>query len=162
MKKETSPIRLYIFLIFSILNFSCEKYENLTEQVEFYEPNYFGICFSGLFDKNYDEVIITDNDSYQEFGNSIRIHPFNLDCDTAVLPYIDFDKYSLIGKYTEGGGCDVNYERQIIDDKKHNKIVYTINIEYFGNCAMLIFNMNWALIPKLKKNYTVEFKVEEL
>ena len=55
---------------------------------------------------------------------------------------INFEKYSLIGKYTEGGGCDVNYNREIIDHKIENKIVYSIDVEYTGICTMLITNMN--------------------
>ncbi len=64
-----------------------------------------------------------------------------------------------IGKYTEGGGCDVSYNREIIDYKRQNKIVYAIKVGYTGMFAMLVTNMNWALIPKLKDNYRVEFIV---
>jgi hypothetical protein len=139
---------------------SCEKYEELTGKAEFLEPGYFGICFTGIPAGLDNEVIITDNESYLEYFNQKRIHPVNLDCDTAKLPGINFNKYSLIGKYTQGGGCDVNYHREIIDNKSKNKIVYTIKAEYTGNCSVLIFNMNWALIPRLKENYNVEFIVE--
>jgi len=142
---------------------SCEKNESiddLTEQAIFYESNYFGTCFSGVYDKGYQEIIITDNESYKKFGDSIRIHPYNLDCDTAVLPYIDFNKYILIGKFTDGGGCEAKYKRQIIDDKKNKKIIYNIRVEYFGTCYMYIVNMNWARIPRIPNDYTIEFQVK--
>ncbi len=142
---------------------SCEKNRgklDLTEQVDFYESNYFGICFSGVYDIGYEEVIISDNESYQKFGNSIRIHPYNLDCDTAILPHIDFNNYTLIGKFTDGGGCEAKYLRQIIDDKENKKIIYKISVEYSGMCAMYIVNMNWARIPKISDNYLIEFQVD--
>ena len=147
-----------VFLVVSCEN--NESIEDLPEQVEFLEQSYFGICFSGTPAGLDTEVIITDNESYLEYFNQKRIHPYNLNCDTAELPKIDFDKYSLIGKYTEGGGCEVSYNREIIDNKTKNKIVYTIDVEYSGSCLMLITNMNWALIPKLKKDYNVEFIVK--
>ena len=151
-----------IIFIFLFALSGCEKYEDLSDLVEFYESSYFGACFSGMPSGIDTEVNITNNESYLEYFNKKRIHPVNLNCDTAKLPEIDFNKYSLIGKYTEGGGCDVSYDREIINNKRKNKIVYTINVEYTGLCDMLITNMNWALIPKLKKNYDVEFIVEEV
>lgn len=142
-----------------MLIISCEKFEDLTEKVEFYEPGFFGTCFSGVYDRGYNEVIIADNESYQKFGNSIRTIPYNLNCDAVALPYIDFDKHILICKFTGAGGCDANYDRQIVNDKKKNKIIYAITVEYPGTCKMYIVNMNWALVPKIDNNLTVEFKV---
>ena len=106
------------------------------------------------------EVVITDNESYLEYFNQKRVYPYNSDCDTAELPAIDFGTYSLIGKYTEGGGCDADFRREIIDYQREKKIVYTIKVKYTGSCKMLITCMNWALIPRLKNGYEVEFKVE--
>ena len=150
-------ISLIIVLITSV---GCERYEDLIEQVEFLGFEDFGVCFTGNPTGLDKEVVITDSKTYEDYWNLKRIHPYNLDCDTAELPKINFDEYSLIGKYTEGGGCEVSYEREIIEDKVRNKIIYTINVEYIGLCQMLITNMNWALIPKLKRNYEVEFIVE--
>jgi len=52
---------------------------------------------------------------------------------------------------------------QITIDKllmiKKNKIIYAITVEYPGTCKMYIVNMNWALVPKIDNNLTVEFKV---
>lgn len=154
--KGQSICLILLIIVFS----SCEKYEDLTEQIEFIESSYFGTCFSGTPSGIDTEVIIRDNKSYQEYFNQKRISPYNLDCDTAGLPNINFDKHSLIGKYTEGGGCEVSYDREILDNKWKNKIIYTITAEYSGDCYMLITNMNWALIPKLKNKYEVEFIVE--
>lgn len=140
----------------------CEKndeFTEITDKVEFLEPNFFGTCFSGFYDEGYSEVIIKNEEAYQDFGNTVRIHPYNLNCDTADLPMIDFNKYSLIGKYTSGGGCSVSYTRQVFRDEKNKKYIYEISAEYSGTCRMLIININWALIPKIPKGYTIEFRV---
>ena len=154
------PGKFILLLLFLLLFSRCEKFEDLAEQVEFLDGMYFGICFVGTPSGLSKEEIIRDYESYQNYFNQKRIHPYNSDCDTAELPNIDFDKYSLIGKYTEGGGCDVVYDREVIENKLKNKIIYKISVEYIEGCLMLITNMNWALIPKLKRNYDVEFIVE--
>ncbi len=146
----------------TILFVTCEKYEDLTGKVEFIKPVFFGVCFSGMPAGLDTEIVITDSESYFEYFNQKRIYPYNSGCDTAELPAIDFNTYSLIGKYTEGGGCDVNFQREIIDYIREKKIVYTIKVEYTGNCYMLITCMNWALIPSLKDDYVVEFYCAEI
>ena len=150
---------LILFILFIL---SCEKFEEISEQVDFLDGLDFGICFVGTPSGLPEEVIIRDYESYQNYWNQKRIHPSNLDCDTAKLPNIDFNKYSLIGKYTSGGGCDVVYEREVFEYRMKNKIVYKIKVEYIDGCYMLITSMNWALIPRLKRNYDVEFIVEEI
>jgi len=164
MLKNTTLIQHYIPLILLVLlAVSCEKNENVEdviEQVEFLESSYFGICFSGTPTGLDTEVIITDNELYFEYFNQKRIHPYNLNCDTAILPHIDFNKYLLIGKFTNGGGCSVKYDRQVTVEEENNKLIYKIDADYFGLCEMLIVNMNWALIPQKYIDYSIEFQVE--
>ena len=73
-------ISLVIVLITSV---SCEKLEDLREQVEFLDPLYFGICFVGNPRGQEMEVIITDSKSYQEYFNQRRLPSSNINCDTA-------------------------------------------------------------------------------
>ncbi|MBN2611982.1 MAG: hypothetical protein JXB00_10540 [Bacteroidales bacterium] len=163
MRKYTSNCCMLMILSILFVIPGCEKNDELTDitnQVEFLEPNFFGTCFSGFFDEGYSEVVIKDEASYQEFGDSVRIHPFNLNCDTAVLPSIDFSKYSLIGKLTSVGGCNAYSVRQVFRDENGKEIVYKIHVEYSGSCDMLIVSMNWALVPKIPKGFTVEFCVD--
>ena len=154
--------RCFVLLVYSLLFAACEndKLIELTEQCEFHE-NLLGSCFSGIGDCGYDEIVITDSESYQHFGNVIRIHPVNVDCDTAALPYIDFNGYTLLGKRTSGGGCSAYYDRKIFKDKKDKRIIYKIEVQYGGACAMLIGSWNWISIPKLLEGYSVEFKVNQ-
>jgi len=142
---------------------SCEESESLidiSDQVQFLNVDFFGPCFYGPVDKKYHEITFTDNQSYQIFGNSIRVNLYNMDCQSADITIIDFNKYSLIGKYTSGGGCSSQYERQILDDKVNKKLIYKIKVQYSGDCELYFFNMNWALIPKLENGYKIEFQVE--
>ena len=148
------------FGLLALLITSCEK--ELTNQVEFYDSNFFGYCFGYFEMKDGEEMIITDNKSYQKFGESVRIHSNNSNCESTTLPFIDFKKHTLIGKLTTNGGCHVNYDRQIIDDRKNKRIIYNITVEEIGFCKVGWINMNWALIPKLSNDYKVEFNMYQL
>ncbi len=151
----------FILILSSLIVVACEnnKTEDITEQCEF-PDNFLGTCFYGVFDYTHDNIIITNSETYQDFADSIRIHPANINCDTAGLPIIDFNKYSLLGLYTSGGGCDASFVRQIIDDPGEHKIIYKVKASYEGACYMLIFNYNWAIIPKLEEGYSVEFHLD--
>jgi hypothetical protein len=147
-------------LFFTITLSSCEIQEGPQVDVQYLDSNFFGTCFSGVFDKGYQEVIIRDNQTYHNFGDSIRVHFVNNDCSTAILPTIDFTRYFLVGKLTEGGGCSVKYDRQVIEVKNTKTLRYKIKADYSGNCYMLIINMNWVLVPKTYNDYNIEFQID--
>lgn len=159
MKKKQYCLQI-AFTFLTLAFTSCENQDGPTVEVQFLDGNFFGTCFSGVYDKKYNEVIILDNQAYQDFGDSIRVHFANRDCSTATLPNIDFTKYFLLGKYTEGGGCSVKYDRQVIVNKDKRTLLYKIKVDYSGNCFKLIMNMNWALIPKTYSDYAIEFQVD--
>lgn len=139
---------------------SCEDNMTPDNEVEYLEAGFMGMCFWGFYDKGYEEVVLTDMGSYLAFGDSVRVYIDNLDCSAATLPDIDFNKYFLVGKFTSGGGCSVEYDRQVTADEENNKLIYKIDADYTGLCSMLIVDMNWVLIPKKYCNYTIEFQVE--
>ncbi|MFZ5941245.1 MAG: hypothetical protein ACOYXB_11810 [Bacteroidota bacterium] len=118
-------------------------------------------CFYGFAEADSGEVIITSEEEYAAFVEIIRLNLYNVDCDTVAVPEIDFSNYSLIGTYTSGGGCDVEYDRQVFRNSAEKKVVYRIRVSYSGSCEMLIFSMNWALIPRLPRHYQVEFDVSQ-
>jgi len=150
----------FISVLLTLSLSSCEDQMIPDNEVKYLESGFMGMCFWGFNDKEYEEVILTDKQSYQDFGDSVRVHIDNLDCSAATLPDIDFNKYFLVGKFTHGGGCSVSYDRHVILDEKNNKLIYRIDADYFGNCMMLIVNMNWVLIPKKYCDLTIEFQVE--
>lgn len=154
MKNLTFLLAFFLFLS------SCENQEGPTVDVQFLDASFFGTCYSGVYDKGYKQVIILDNQTYHDFGESIKVNFVNNDCNTALLPEIDFSKYFLIGKFTEGGGCSVKYNRQVIDNKENKTLIYKIKVDCSGTCKMLFINMNWALIPKTFSDYAIEFQVD--
>ncbi len=155
-------MKILIQISFLICILSCNKNEtiDITDQCVF--PNFFtNQCFWGSPGREYDEIVFVSNEEFNLFANAIRIYLLNLNCDTAVIPNIDFDTFSLLGKYTSGGGCEVEYVRKVYNNINDKTIIYEIDVEYIGGCAMLITNRNWVLIPKLSNNYIVEFVVHE-
>jgi hypothetical protein len=157
---------IIITLLFLFTLVACERnidgIVDLTEQVKFNGDYFPERCYSILFLRNkMDGVIITDNESYLSFADSLK---HTIGCDSANPAYIDFNNYSLIGKYTIGTDCgDAEFKRQIYDDKKNKKIIYKITVQYSPlPCKVGIYSMNWALIPKIKNNYRVEFQVNEI
>jgi len=151
---------LSIFLITSCERTSNENQELTVPDVQYLKANFMGTCFLGFYDKGYKEVIIKDEQSFQNLGDSVRISIYNLDCSSAVPTDIDFDKYFLVGKFTNGGGCSVSYDRKIIADEENKRLVYKIDAVYSGICQVLFVNMNWALIPTKYRDYSIEFQVK--
>ncbi|MDR0604903.1 MAG: hypothetical protein LBG80_11435 [Bacteroidales bacterium] len=74
---------------------------------------------------------------------------------------IDFSQYTLLGKYTSGGGCKVNFERNVSKNMLDKQMIYSIQVKQYGLCEMLVESMNWVLISKLSNDYSVVFTVKE-
>jgi hypothetical protein len=152
-------IKILILGVMLSLSISCNQEGeiiDITSECEFYD-NILSTCFYGIPNSDYDEYVFRSNDSFQEFGDLVRIYPANSNCETANLPNIDFTKYSLLTKSTNGGGCSASYKRKILKDTVNRKIIYQISVDYEGACDMLLGSRNWAIIPKIPDNYTVEF-----
>jgi hypothetical protein len=141
---------------------SCEKEgetNDITANCEF--PGILSSCFSPGNYEN-DEIVFRNKEQYQYYENIIRAHPANVNCDTAKLPEIDFEKFTLLGKETHGGGCGVKFEREVLKDTKNKKIIYKISVEYIGPCYMLFVSYNFVLVPKIPADYEIEFQVEKI
>lgn len=149
--------RLVKFLIIGlfILN-SCKKDNNQEIKLEVVYLSDFGMCFPTFNSAFCSGYVICDNKSYQDFRNSTVFK--DITCDTAQLPNIDFDKYSLIGIFTEGQ-CSLNNTKEIITDTSHKDYVYRIKVNESGSCKMLVTTMNWAKVPKLPSDYNVVFNI---
>jgi len=150
----------FISVLLMVSLSSCEDQVTPDDEFKYLEAGFMGMCFWGVYDKGYEEVVLIDKDSYLDFGDSVRVHIDNLDCSAANLPDINFTKYFLVGKFTSGGGCSVKYDRQVTVEEENNKLIYKIDADYFGLCYMLIVDMNWVLIPKKYCNFTIEFQIE--
>ncbi|MCF8303005.1 MAG: hypothetical protein K9I94_07000 [Bacteroidales bacterium] len=116
----------------------------------------FGKCFYAS--SNYDSVVIQNESAYKALEDSLRANN-SKDCSDASLPNVNFNDYTLIGKWTGASGCSAEYEREVIKDNTKNIYLYKITVKSYGLCQMLISNMNWALIPKVPPGWKVEFEV---
>jgi len=159
-------LRLVGAFITLLLLFNCErgKYSHeSTAEIQFLDNWYLGPCFAGALLKIHDTaLVIQDYNSYVEFGNSVKdTNIYNVDCSNASLPYVDFDKYFLVARCTGGGGCSVQYFRDIEVNDTSNTLLYKIEVYYYGICKMGIANFNWALIPKKYSEYNLQYNVKE-
>jgi hypothetical protein len=156
----------YLILFLFLILFSCEKEKNTSNgpntsiEAVYLEPMYFGKCFGSLTVNDTTGVIVKTNQQYQALGDTCRmLWLSSVKCDTAKLPEIDFEKYSLIGKYTSGGGCSVTKSYNLEIDTLNYKYIYSIHLIYEGACDMYIMDMNWALVPAIPDYYQVEFRI---
>jgi hypothetical protein len=155
-------ITLSSFFIWFLIG-SCEKIEKPSDtnikpvfKVQFLS----GICTSTFLSSKYDEVIITDLQTFQSFIDSIISSDSYNDCEIVNVELIDFDKYILAGKKSNGGGCSVTSDYSVIKDDINKKVIYNISVDYIGSCRLAFSSMHWALIPRLPENYTFEIKID--
>ncbi len=72
---------------------------------------------------------------------------------------IDFDKYTILGKYANEK-CKVTFERHVTKDDTQEKYFYNIKIHQCGTCKTNWESMNWVLVQKIPDDYNVSFTVE--
>ena len=159
-------LRLLGAIVTLILLFNCERDKHkpgTISEIQFLDNWYLGPCFAGALLLIHDTaLVIQDYNSYVEFGNSVKdTNIYNVDCSNATLPCVDFDNYFLVARPTWGGGCSVEYFRDIEIDNTSGTLLYKIEVCYYGLCAMGIANFNWALIPKKYSEYNLQYNVKE-
>jgi hypothetical protein len=149
---------LIAIILFSLTFIACEedKLIDITDQCKF-ENIIFGECFTRFYNYGQDQIVITNNETYLIFCDSVRVLPYSPNCDSATPEIINFTQYSLLAVSTGGGGCDAYYERKILKDIQHKKIIYKIKARYTGECMAILSSWNWVLIPKIEEGYSVEF-----
>ena len=135
---------------------SCTK-EEITEDVQFLESDFFGNCFQ--ISRDHEEVVIRTQEEYETLFYTQKWDVGS--CGNYTFPTIDFKKYTLIGVYTMGTGCTTTYERKV-EQKGNQEVTYNVLVISSGVCLPLRMDMNWALIPKIKKRTDVTFYVEAI
>jgi hypothetical protein len=115
----------------------------------------FGKCFpiSKFSSSGY---VLIDSKSYADLQDTIRVDYFD-ECNSTDLPTIDFSQFSLIGIATDAQ-CSATYDRKEFIDIENKKCVYSIIVNQNGLCKLLVQSMNWAIVPKIPNDYTVEFR----
>ena len=142
---------LCMFFLITMITGGCEKElicgesKNkgiITKSVDFVDP-----CMSWIVDQDFIIRSQEELDSlYREF-----------ECDSKEDAGIDFSESTLLGMYTSGGGCNIQFIREVERDEENKRYVFTVKIRECGICAMLGISMNWVLVPRLPETWTVEF-----
>ncbi len=147
---------IYFMLIAAFMLSSCSSPDD----------NELPIPATGIIVENalVSEPPITEDMHNKEFviqTDSLNI--FNLEVsfdDGVTYEPIDFSKYTLLGKYVPGSGCEVIYSRNATRDDEAKKVSYEIKADQYGVCDCSHPSMNWVLIPKIPEDYNVVFSVE--
>ena len=135
---------------------TCDNCVNDLENVEFIPQ-----CFGTVGGKDSilpleDSYVINDDSSYQLL-KTILIS--NQTCDSIIMPYIDFSIRTLLGLFTDGGGCKICFNKKVLKDMTNKIYTYNIKIIELGRCDKRRTSMNWITIPKIPQGYSVQFNV---
>lgn len=115
-----------------------------------------GGCF---MEKEEDNYVIDDSTEYAALKSAFSQSLF---CEESNFPSIDFEEYTLLGQWSDGGGCTINYYRSVADLSDSKEYLYTVTVQSCGFCEMYGFSYNWVLVPKLPIDYTVRFQLKSL
>jgi hypothetical protein len=112
---------------------------------------------SGCFDESVsDERIIRTQQAYAALAQG----PDGQQCPYGSFPEIDFDRYTLLGKYASGK-CKAKFFRQVLQDDAAKTVTFNILVKDRGLCKSAAISWNWVLVPKIPEDYTITFNVEE-
>ena len=154
--KRIIPVFLMAWFVLSVSNMQGE-YQDISDQCIF-KVDIGSACFQLFHNSSLDEVILKNELEYEDFMNATRSRN-SKDCMNAKLPYVDFNRYMLIGKKTSGQ-CSATYNYLVSVDYKNKKVKYTIDVDYSGNCYAQVMSWNFACIPKILDYYSITFEVE--
>ncbi len=150
---KTNPGKYLILLMLAGIFTGCEKDffcgedKNKGIIIESINPGY---CIDNFTDSTFVILSEVQLDSLYEYEN----------CSDAERPEINFNEQTLLGYYVDGGGCDIQFIREVITDESGQRYIYTVKVKACGWCAKLGYSMNWVLVPKLPENWTVEFRTQ--
>lgn len=108
------------------------------------------------------EIIIRDSIELNTFVYAMRncINNINLhDSDLKIEP-IDFDTYSVLGYFLINRSCNGHFYRDVEIDHSDKTVRYIIDMKSCGNCPEEVANLNLVKIPKIDKDYKIEFDVD--
>lgn len=112
-------------------------------------------CYQGRESK----FVIRNEMEYQALLNERSPHP---DCPSYQLPIIDFTTHTLLGIRTTATGCkEPTWEHNVYYDLQNNKYVFDLFITVYEECARGNPVKIWCLVPKIKDNDLVDFKISK-
>ncbi|MFC1730494.1 hypothetical protein ACFL6I_09170 [candidate division KSB1 bacterium] len=160
MNKKITLLSLVIALM--ILT-ACSQQFNIVahEEIKFYDSEDVRGCGRYMDSSvlSVGTVVINSQEDYQALLDQYQVlHK----CEWGKEPpAIDFSQKTLLGQFTTGGGCSIEYNRIVKRFDEEKKIVYTVEVKEKGFCDMAGISMNWITIPKIPAGYGVEFKIKK-
>lgn len=153
-------MRHFLFIIFNIIVISilyCQKNDSIntitindTINIDIKEIE---ILCSGC--ANEPPCIITND---YEYKNYLKNYSTKQNCKDYKLPFIDFNKYTLLCIYYEYGGCHLPKIKNIfIKLPKQKKYIFITNITQYGYEKILLHSQFFVLISKIELNFKIEF-----
>jgi hypothetical protein len=73
------------------------------------------------------------------------------------VPEVDFENECVIGYYTSGSGCDVNFHREVERVDPLRRYLFRVRVESCGNCRSAFYSYNWVRVPALPPGWSVDF-----
>ena len=148
-------MKTFLIIISILLLYSCDKEQQLPKQI---------IGAGEIIDNAliYQKLITYEMSSKEHIIKTSSENIFDLEVSFdggATYDTIDFNKYTLLGKYASGQ-CKAVFERDVSKIVSEKTYWYKIKVLQTGNCEINIESMNWVLIPKMEDDYTIDFQVE--
>jgi hypothetical protein len=100
------------------------------------------------------QLVINSQNDYQELLRYRRPS-----CAHATLPTVDFNNYTLLGKYAEGTCATTGFSRTVVRDDIAKTYSYTVEPQNSSLACMGpgLQDMNWITIPKIPDGFSVKF-----
>ncbi len=151
-------MRLSLLAVTLVVATACTECSSQHEETAFSDLTEDLSCISPYEHNVTDEFVIRSQEEYAMLTQYLSTAP---DCANFTLPSIDFSEKTLLGKYTTGTGCTIDFERHVYRNDDAKTVTYVITVIEEGNCEMLGMSMNWITIPKIPQDYKVIFDVEK-
>ncbi|PLX15650.1 MAG: hypothetical protein C0599_16455 [Salinivirgaceae bacterium] len=145
---------IYFLVLLSAFAFSCSEDDDPTQTLNYELLDWTECSFAFSFQSG-DSFIINDTASFNALIDTIAY----TNCVNFDYPEIDFENYTLLGLFSEGGGCEASYDRSFTRNEDIQNYEYKVTVNYTGGCDMLIMHANWILVDKIPENAVVLFQL---
>jgi hypothetical protein len=101
-----------------------------------------------------EEFVINSQNDYQKLLKYRRPS-----CPQATLPTVDFENYTLLGRYAEGTCATTGFSRKVVRDDITKTYTYTVEPQNSPVACMGpgLQDMNWITISKIPAGFSVKF-----
>lgn len=147
----------FALAVIAIIIASCSLRKEITDLSKVTEPVANAQC---LYPKSRIEIGSSFIINSSEQFSSLLAFDESPICKKSRSLGIDFSKRTLLGIYTQGTGCSVDFNKTISTDILKKRLVYSVDAVEQGSCKKTFFSMNWAVVPKIPQGFEVDFKVK--